>query len=195
MSEEIQRHHDMIKMAVNRTYCIESPQEMDKHIKSKRKWVSYWYKITREKVVHFAEATGDVQWLHLDDVGFAQRLNEVSHGFGEDPFDRTIAHGFFSLSMIGGLLGKAVRMGFVKLVVNYGLDYVRFTTPVPIDSEVRVVVGIDKWEYITDTNDQTKKVGVKVWWDAIVQVKGKDKPAVVAKPILLYYFDRNYTPE
>ena len=94
--------------------------------------------------------------------------------------------------MIGGLLGKAVRLNYVKLVVNYGLDYVRFTTPVPIDSEVRALVGIDKWEYVYSGD---KKVGVKVWWDATIQVKGKDKPAVVAKPILLYYFDRNYTPE
>lgn len=188
-------HYDLVKDTLQKrqTQHIDHPEEMHAYVKNKQKWVSYWFKITKERNVKFSEATGDVHWLHMDDANIKQRLNEVSHGFGEDPFDRTIAHGFYSLSMIGGLLGKAIRLTYAKLVVNYGLDYVRFTTPVPIDSDVRVVVGIDKWEYVYDKDDDTKKVGVKIWWDTMVQVKGKQKPAVVAKPILLYYFDRNYT--
>ena len=121
----------------DRVYVIESPDELDVHMKSKRKWVSNYFLIDKPRIVHFAEATGDTQWIHTaDNEEIKKRLNLVSHGFGEDPFDRTIAHGYYSLAMFGSLLGKAVNMKFVKLVINYGLDYVRFTTPVPVDSKL-----------------------------------------------------------
>lgn len=180
----------------DRVYVIESPDELDVHMKSKRKWVSNYFLIDKPRIVHFAEATGDTQWIHTaDNEEIKKRLNLVSHGFGEDPFDRTIAHGYYSLAMFGSLLGKAVNMKFVKLVINYGLDYVRFTTPVPVDSKVRGLFSINKWEWIVDKNDPQKKHGVKIWWDQVLQVQGKKKPACYATSIILYYFDKNYAPQ
>jgi len=180
----------------DRVYVIESPDELDVHMKSKRKWVSNYFLIDKPRIVHFAEATGDTQWIHTaDNEEIKKRLNLVSHGFGEDPFDRTIAHGYYSLAMFGSLLGKAVNMKFVKLVINYGLDYVRFTTPVPVDSKVRGLFSIKKWEWIVDKNDPQKKHGVKIWWDQVLQVQGKKKPACYATSIILYYFDKNYAPQ
>jgi acyl dehydratase len=191
MSEQIglkDNHRD-------RVYVIETPDELDVHLKSGRKWVSNYFLIDKPRIVHFAEATGDTQWIHTaDNADIKKRLELVSHGFGEDPFDRTIAHGYYSLAMFGSLLGKAVNMRFVKLVINYGLDYVRFTTPVPVDSKVRGVFSINKWEWIVDEKDPEKKNGVKIWWDQILQVQGKQKPACYATSIILYYFDKNYAP-
>ena len=180
----------------DRVYVIETPQELDEHVRSKRKWVSNYFLIDKPRIVHFAEATGDTQWIHTaSDEEVKNKLSLISHGFGEDPFDRTIAHGYYSLAMFGSLLGKAVNLRFVKLVINYGLDYVRFTNPVPVDSKVRAVVSIKKWEWITDEKDPDKKHGVKIWWDQVLQIQGKKKPACYATSIILYYFDKNYAPE
>lgn len=180
----------------DRVYVIQSPDELDDHIKSGRKWVSNYFLIDKPRIVHFAEATGDTQWIHsADDTEIKKRLELVSHGFGEDPFDRTIAHGYYILSMFGSLLGKAVNFKFVKLVINYGIDYARFTNPVPVDSKVRAVVSIKKWEWIVDEKDPTKTHGVKIWWDQVLQIQGKQKPACYATSIILYYFDKNYAPQ
>ena len=180
----------------DRVYVIESPTELDDHVKSGRKWVSNYFLIDKPRIVHFAEATGDTQWIHMaDEQDIKKRLELVSHGFGEDPFDRTIAHGYYILSMFGSLLGKAVNFRFVKLVINYGIDYARFTNPVPVDSKVRAVVSIKKWEWLYDDKDPSKQVGVKVWWDQMLQIQGKQKPACYATSIILYYFDKNYAPQ
>lgn len=180
----------------DRVYVIETPEELDVHMEAGRKWVSNYFLIDKPRIVHFAEATGDTQWIHTaDDAEIKKRMNLISHGFGEDPFDRTIAHGYYSLAMFGSLLGKAVNLRFVKLVINYGLDYVRFTTPVPVDSKVRGLFSIKKWEWISDENDPEKKLGVKIWWDQVLQVQGKKKPACYATSIILYYFDKDYAPQ
>lgn len=193
MAEEVAQLRDNHR---DRVYVIESPDELDSHIKSGRKWVSNYFLIDKPRIVHFAEATGDTQWIHsADDTEIKKRLELVSHGFGEDPFDRTIAHGYYILSMFGSLLGKAVNFRFVKLVINYGVDYARFTNPVPVDSKVRAVVSIKKWEWIVDEKDPTKKHGVKIWWDQVLQIQGKQKPACYATSIILYYFDKNYAPQ
>jgi acyl dehydratase len=179
----------------DRVFVIETPEELESHMKSGRKWVSNYFLIDKPKIVHFAEATGDTQWIHTaDEAEVKNRLSLISHGFGEDPFDRTIAHGYYSLAMFGSLLGKAVNLRFTKLVINYGLDYVRFTNPVPVDSKVRAVVGVKKWEWIADEKDPTKNNGVKIWWDQVLQIQGNQKPACYATAIILYYFDKDYAP-
>jgi len=178
-----------------KVYVVEKPEDLDVHMKSGRKWVSDFFTIDKPKIVHFAEATGDTQWIHTaDDEEIRSRMGMVSHGFGEDPFDRSIAHGYYSLAMFGSLLGRAVNMRFVKLVINYGLDYVRFTNPVPVDSKVRALVSIKKWEWILDEEDPEKKLGVKIWWDQVLQIQDKKKPACYATSIILYYFDKDYAP-
>lgn len=176
-------------------YVIENPEDLDLHVKSGRKWLSDFFTIDKPKIIHFAEATGDTQWIHMaDDEEIKARMSAVSHGFGEDPFDRTIAHGYYILAMFGSLLGRSVTIRGVKLVINYGLDYVRFTNPVPVDSKVRALVNIKNWEWIIDEKDPNKKLGVKVWWNCVLQVKERKKPACYATSIILYYFDKDYAP-
>jgi acyl dehydratase len=84
--------------------------------------VSDWIEITQQQVNLFAEATGDHQWIHID----------VERAKRESPFGAPIAHGFLTLSLLPQLMQNAIHMEGVKMGVNYGLNRVRFTSPVPV---------------------------------------------------------------
>jgi acyl dehydratase len=93
--------------------------------------VSDWYEVTQEKINLFADATGDHQWIHID------RERAVR----ESPFHTTIAHGFFTVSLLPMLLKEAVEVDVnAKLSVNYGFNRLRFVSPVPSGARVRVRV-------------------------------------------------------
>jgi len=131
--------------------------------------VSEWHAITQEQIQQFADSTGDHQWIHLDRER-AQR---------ESPFGATVAHGFLTLSLISSLMKEAIQIRGTRMVVNYGLNRVRFPAPLRVDSKVRgrfSVLGV-------------KDVGVSV--EAILSVavecNGGDKPCCVAEWILRYY--------
>ena len=83
--------------------------------------VSDWIAVTQEHIDRFADATGDRQWIHVD----------TARAAGESPFGATIAHGFLTLSLVPTLLRQAVRLAGVGMAINYGVNRVRFPSPVP----------------------------------------------------------------
>jgi acyl dehydratase len=128
---------------------------------------SSWIEITQEKVDQFAEATGDHQWIHVD----PERAKD-------GPFGGTIAHGYLTLSLLPVASFEVVpqhgRMG-----INYGTNKVRFPSPVPVGSRVRVhfeVVDVDEQEW-----------GQQVTMKATVEREGGDKPVCVAESLSRHY--------
>jgi acyl dehydratase len=131
---------------------------------------SEWLIIDQERINLFAEATGDYQFIHVDPVKAAQT-----------PFGSTIAHGFLSLSLIPKLMEDILVMPQgLKMVVNYGLDSVRFIQPVKVNSKVRLKVEL--------TEVIEKKPGQ--WLlkaTATLEIEGSDKPAYIAEPLSLCF--------
>ena len=131
---------------------------------------SEWLTIDQERINLFAEATGDYQFIHVDPVEAAQT-----------PFGSTIAHGFLSLSLIPKLMEDILVMPEgLKMVVNYGLDSVRFIQPVKVNSNVRLKVDL--------TEVTEKKPGQ--WLlkaTATLEIEGSDKPAYIAEPLSLCF--------
>ncbi|MCP2224519.1 acyl dehydratase [Pseudomonas silensiensis] len=131
---------------------------------------SEWLTIDQERINLFAEATGDYQFIHVDPVKAAQT-----------PFGSTIAHGFLSLSLIPKLMEDILILPQgAKMVVNYGLDSVRFIQPVKVNSRVRLKVDMN--EVIE------KKPGqwlIKA--TATLEIEGSDKPAYIAEPLSLCF--------
>src|SRR5215213_11061261 len=89
--------------------------------------LSEWVEVSQERIDRFAEATEDRQWIHID----AERAER------ESPFKGTIAHGFLTLSLLSELGRTAMKLGGVRMGINYGLNRVRFISPVPAGSRVR----------------------------------------------------------
>ncbi|MFJ3369406.1 MaoC family dehydratase [Pseudomonas sp. NPDC086251] len=131
---------------------------------------SEWLTIDQERINLFAEATGDFQFIHVDPVKAAQT-----------PFGSTIAHGFLSLSLIPKLMEDILILPEgAKMVVNYGLDSVRFIQPVKVNSRVRLKV---------DMNEVTEKKPGQ-WLlkaTATLEIEGSDKPAYIAEPLSLCF--------
>jgi acyl dehydratase len=132
--------------------------------------VSDWVTVGETQILDFAEATGDHQWIHVD----AERARR------ESPFGGPIAHGFLTLSLMPALLEQTVQMR-QRMGVNYGLNRVRFTAPVPVGSTVRARFGVKE---VGDTGDG----GVQVTWDVTIEREGGERPACVAEFITRHYF-------
>ncbi len=131
-----------------------------------------WQTIDQNRINLFSQATGDKQYIHIDPVRAA-----------ESPFGGTIVHGLLSLSLVpSAILEHALEPEGTVMGLNYGYDNVRFLAPVKSGSEVRVRFSID------DVSEKQGKQGkqVMVTYDVRVEVKGSDKPAVIAKNIALY---------
>ena len=133
--------------------------------------VSDWYEITQEMIDRFADATGDHQWIHID----------PERAVRESPFGKTVAHGFFTLSLLPMLVKQAVIVDVnAKLSVNYGFNRLRFVSPVPSGSRIRVRV--------TPSAVKELEGGVEIVWGIVVEVEGGTKPAVVAEWLGRLYF-------
>jgi acyl dehydratase len=132
---------------------------------------SAYHQITQERVDLFAEATGDHQWIHVD----PERAKA-------GPFGGTIAHGYLTLSVGPVLLHDIVTWHNVRMGVNYGLNKVRFPSPVPVGSSIRLGAVLAGAEPLGDG-------GVQVALDLTFEVEGSSKPACVAELLLRYYFD------
>ncbi|MFJ9992875.1 MaoC family dehydratase [Pseudomonas putida] len=131
---------------------------------------SEWLKIDQQRINLFAEATGDFQFIHVDTEKAAKT-----------PFGSTIAHGFLSLSLIPKLMEDILVLPEgLKMVVNYGLDSVRFIQPVKVDSRVRLKV---------DLTDATEKKPGQWLLKATVtlEIEGQEKPAYIAEPLSLCF--------
>ncbi len=131
--------------------------------------VTDWVSVEQERVNQFAEATGDHQWIHLDVVRSQQ----------ESPFGGTIAHGFLSLSLIPMLLEQCIDMRDVKMALNYGLNKVRFPSPLLVGRRVRGHISVLSVEDIKD--------GAQVVWQVTLEAEGSEKPVCVAELITRRY--------
>ncbi|CAB3720240.1 MaoC family dehydratase [Paraburkholderia rhynchosiae] len=132
--------------------------------------VSDWVTIDQPSVDRFAEATGDHQWIHVD----PERARR------ESPFGGAIAHGFMTLSLIPALLERTVRLE-QRVGVNYGLNRVRFTSPVPVGSQLRASFAVAS---VADV----EHAGVQVVWNVTLERHGNERPVCVAEFITRHYF-------
>ncbi|MFZ6756551.1 MaoC family dehydratase [Undibacterium sp. Ji50W] len=130
---------------------------------------SEWVEITQERVNTFADATGDHQWIHID----------VERAKRESPFGGPIAHGFLTLSLLPMLVANAIHLSYVKMGVNYGLNKVRFPSPVPVGSRLRARMKLLEIEDIKD--------GAQLTWEVSIEREGQDKPVCVAESISRCY--------
>jgi NADPH:quinone reductase len=130
---------------------------------------STWLTVSQERINDFARATGDFQWIHVDE----ERAKTDS------PFGRTIAHGFLTLSLIPVMFEKVVAIDGIRMAVNYGTNKVRFLAPVPSESKIRLSATLSGF---ADTED-----GGRATFTCAVELEGKDKPACLAEVIVMYY--------
>ncbi|TSE32461.1 MaoC family dehydratase [Tepidimonas charontis] len=131
--------------------------------------VTDWLTITQERINRFADATDDHQWIHVD----AERA-------ARGPFGRPIAHGFLTLSLLSRWLGEAVLVEGVRMSINYGIERVRFTAPVPVGSRLRARLNLLSLQPIEPD-------GVHLAWRVTVEIEGQTKPACVAEMLVRHY--------
>jgi len=130
---------------------------------------SNYVDITQEQVNTFADATGDHQWIHVD----------VERAKKESPFGGPIAHGYLTLSLGPTLAPQIMVVSGVKMGVNYGCEKVRFPSPVPVGSQLRLGAQLDKVDEIDG--------GAQVTMTFTYEVEGAVKPACVAQVVFRYY--------
>jgi acyl dehydratase len=132
--------------------------------------VTAWLVVTQERIQQFAEATDDRQWIHLD----RERAER------ESPYQTTIAHGFLTLSLASYLMKQAIQIrSGVRMAVNYGLNRVRFPSPVRADSKIRGRFSIATVKELPE--------GIEAVFSVTVESEGADKPCCVAEWIVRYY--------
>lgn len=137
-------------------------------VAGKQLGASEWKQLTDEDIVRFAEATGDFQWIHVD----RERCKR------ESPFGVPIAHGYFSVSRIAGLFFEIVEVRGFALVLNYGLNKVRFPAPLKSGSRYRLSIELKELKDIAN--------GVEALLLANIEVEGQPKPTCAAE--VLYRF-------
>jgi acyl dehydratase len=131
--------------------------------------VSPWLEVTQARIDQFADATGDHQWIHVDPVRAAAEL----------PSKSTIAHGFLTLSLLSTLIRESIRFTGLRMAINYGLNRVRFVSPVPAGSRIRALIVLQTIDAVSG--------GYQITWHATVEREGGDKPACVAEWVVRYY--------
>ena len=130
---------------------------------------SEWMEITQERVNTFADATGDHQWIHID----PERAKD-------GPFGGTIAHGYLTLSLGPALMPTIATVTGVRMGVNYGMDKVRFVSPVPVGANLRLGAELTKVDDLPGN-------GALVYMTFTFECEGSEKPSCVAEIIFRYY--------
>jgi len=131
---------------------------------------SDWFEVTQSRINDFADATEDHQWIHID----------VERAKTDSPFHSTIAHGFLTLSLLPHLVSQAVKVqGDFKMGINYGLNRLRFVSPVPAGSRMRARLTLQSVEDFQGGNQIT--------WSVTCETEGGQKPALVAEWLVRYY--------
>ncbi len=148
---------------------INSFAEFEQYI-GKELGISDYLKITQEQINKFAEATLDYQWIHLD----RERAEK------ESPFKTTIAHGYLNLSVLPYLWGQIIEVNNIKMLVNYGIEKLRFNQPVLVDSEVRVRATLASLVNLRGIAKAEVHVSL--------EIKDNAKPAFDATIVFLYHF-------
>jgi acyl dehydratase len=131
--------------------------------------VSDWTVIEQPRVQQFADATGDQQWIHTD----PERAKA-------GPFGAPIAHGFLTLSLLPYFIESSMRVESVKMGVNYGLEKVRFMTPVRVGARLRARFKLIEAKPV----EQAGSEGVQMLWEVTTEIEGADKPACVALSVV-----------
>ncbi|GHJ29428.1 MaoC family dehydratase [Streptomyces hygroscopicus subsp. sporocinereus] len=129
---------------------------------------SDWLEIDQKRVDLFADATGDHQWIHVD-------AEKAAAG----PFGTTIAHGYLTLSLLPSFTPQLLRVENVRMGINYGLNKVRFPSPVPVGSRLRAAGRIVE---VTEVKD-----GVQMTLAVTMEREGGDKPVCVAESVVRFY--------
>ncbi|MER6266594.1 MaoC family dehydratase [Streptomyces sp900105755] len=130
---------------------------------------SKWLEITQDRVNTFADATDDHQWIHTDPVRAS-----------EGPFGGPIAHGYLTLSLAIPLWSEVLEVDDVSTKVNYGLNKVRFPSPVPVGARIRLTGAVARVEKVGGE-------GLQITTDVVIEIEGSDKPACVAQPVFRFY--------
>ena len=130
---------------------------------------SEWLEITQERIDTFAEAGGDHQWIHVDRERAAR----------ESPYGRTVAHGFLTVAVLSKLLGDSLEIAGKRMGINYGMNRLRFPSPVPSGSRVRARFVLGALDPIDG--------GVQTTWNVTVERDGEAKPALVAEWLTRHY--------
>jgi len=147
---------------------IETPQALKDYV-GREIAVTEWFLVTEDRIRQFAEATEDRQWIHLDRERAAR----------ESPYHTTIAHGFLTLSLLSHFMEQAVEIrSGVRLAVNYGLNRVRFPSPVPAGSKVRARFTLQSLKELPDA--------LEAQFSVAVETEGSEKPSCVAEWIVRY---------
>ncbi len=148
---------------------LETPDLLKEHVGCEL-GVTDWFPLTQERILQFAEATEDRQWIHVDPER-AQR---------ESPFGAAIAHGFLTLSLLSHFMHQAlqVRSG-VRLAVNYGLNRVRFPAPARAGSKLRARVTLHSFKEMRSAREAVFSI--------TVEAEGGEKPCCVAEWVVLYF--------
>jgi acyl dehydratase len=132
--------------------------------------VTDWFKLTQERINQFAEATEDRQWIHID----RERAQRAS------PYGSTIAHGFLTLSLASYFMKQAIQFrGGMRMAVNYGLNRVRFPSPVRAGSNIRARFGLVSLEESADA--------FQAVFSVTMEVESSEKPCCVAEWVVRYY--------
>jgi len=148
---------------------VEDPQSL-KDLVGQEIGVTDWFVVAQERIAQFAAATEDRQWIHVD----RERAKR------ESPYGATVAHGFLTLSLLSHLMKQALRMRQgPQLAVNYGLNRVRFPSPVRADSRIRARFTLLRLKDLPDALDATFSV--------TVESEFAKKPCCVAEWIVRYY--------
>lgn len=131
---------------------------------------SEWLQVDQERINAFADATLDHQWIHVD----VERAKE------ESPYKSTIAHGYLTLSLLPYFWNQIIEVNNLKMMVNYGMDQMRFGKPVLVGSRVRLVTTLESIENLRGIC----KAGIR--FD--IEIEGEKKPALSGLATFLYYF-------
>ena len=148
------------------TTQISTPAEL-LHLTGKRLGVSPWHRITQDQVNLFADSTGDHQWIHVDP-------DRAAAG----PFRGPIAHGYLTLALGPLLIAQTLHVEQLTAALNYGLNRVRFPTPVPVGSRLRAVVTL--------LGAQQRPAGIEAVFTVVYELEGSDRPACVAEFVAIY---------
>ena len=148
---------------------LETPKDVLTHIGSEL-GPSEWLTVTQEMIDKFAEATGDHQWIHVD----------VERAKREMPGGKTIAHGYLTLSLLPKLAPTLMSVAKRRRGLNYGSNKIRFITPVPAGSRIRLRQKLVKAEPVEDN-------GIRITSQMTMEVEGSERPAMVAETISVVY--------
>ena len=133
--------------------------------------VSDWLTVDQPRINAFADATLDHQWIHVD----------VERAKTDSPYQSTIAHGYLTLSLLPYMWNQIVGVNNLKMMVNYGMDKMRFGQPVLTGNRIRLVANLAKIESLRGI--------CRAYIDFTIEIEGQRKPALTGEAQFLYYFE------